>query len=106
MTVIDLDAHRPHRTGSARCLLCAHQWVAVAPEGVDELQCSACGRLGGRFWAPYATGAQRQPDGGAEPSSPHADLVLFGSFAFLVAGVALALWALSGLVDAVRGWFA
>jgi hypothetical protein len=106
MTVIDLDAHRPHKTGDARCILCAHQWVAVAPLGVEELQCSVCGQLGGRFWAPYGTGGVAPTRDGNVPEGQHADLILFGSFAFVVAGVAMALWAVSGLVDAVRGLFA
>lgn len=30
-------------TGPARCLHCKHEWVAVAPAGVVDFECPACG---------------------------------------------------------------
>lgn len=32
----------PHLSGSAKCLACDHQWVAVAPIGVDWFECPSC----------------------------------------------------------------
>jgi Zn finger protein HypA/HybF involved in hydrogenase expression len=47
--VINLDDHRPHISGEARCLACKHEWVAAAPIGTDWLECPECGTLKGRF---------------------------------------------------------
>jgi len=46
MTIIKLDDHRPHVTGSVRCHKCKHEWVAVAPEGTMNLECPSCGAVG------------------------------------------------------------
>lgn len=32
----------PHMSGPAVCLACGHQWTAVAPTGVDCLECPGC----------------------------------------------------------------
>tara|TARA_Y100001951_G_scaffold19109_1_gene14314 strand:+ start:394 stop:711 length:318 start_codon:yes stop_codon:yes gene_type:complete len=51
MGVTDLNAYReqrdvedsPHLSGTAVCLLCRHEWVAVSPAGcVSELECPEC----------------------------------------------------------------
>lgn len=51
--VVDLEARRieksPHRSGRARCLNCKHEWVAVAPIGVVDLECSQCSTFQGVF---------------------------------------------------------
>lgn len=39
----------PHGTGPAFCIGCKHEWEAVAPAGVVELQCPACESMKGRF---------------------------------------------------------
>jgi hypothetical protein len=44
--VIDLAAAReertPHLSGAAVCLNCRHQWIAVAPVGVFQMECPSC----------------------------------------------------------------
>ena len=40
--VISLAEHRPHVSGNAKCLQCGHEWHAVAPLGVNQLQCPSC----------------------------------------------------------------
>lgn len=49
--VVSLDSRRPdpHRNGEAKCLACGHKWVAVAPLGIDELECPDCGTMRGVF---------------------------------------------------------
>lgn len=32
----------PHISGKARCIACAHEWVAVAPTGTTWLECPSC----------------------------------------------------------------
>lgn len=40
----------PHLRGPARCLACAHQWEAVAPEGtIMGLECPTCRLFRGVF---------------------------------------------------------
>ncbi len=48
-TVHNLDDYRPHVTGQARCLDCNHEWVAVAPNAAEWLECHACTLMRGRF---------------------------------------------------------
>jgi hypothetical protein len=51
--IVDLakarEEHAPHMTGKALCLGCKNTWVAVAPIGTVELQCSNCELPKGRF---------------------------------------------------------
>ena len=53
--VIDLAAERearePHLKGDARCVACAHTWVAVAPVGTTWLECPSCHTEKGLFVA-------------------------------------------------------
>jgi hypothetical protein len=43
--VAQLDDHRPHVAGTARCIGCKMKWVFVAPAEVDlgTLECPGCG---------------------------------------------------------------
>ena len=41
--VIDIVAHVDHTAGAAQCLGCGHEWTAVAPVGVQTLECPSCG---------------------------------------------------------------
>jgi len=43
------DAYRkePHRTGFATCLQCRHEWVAISPAGVAQLECPECQTMNG-----------------------------------------------------------
>lgn len=41
-----------HLTGVGRCVSCRHEWRAVAPVGVDWMQCPSCGLMRGRFMHP------------------------------------------------------
>jgi rubredoxin len=54
--IISLRAKReeknPHMTGDARCLVCGHEWVAVAPIGTLWLECPKCTAHMGRFMGP------------------------------------------------------
>lgn len=43
---------QPHKTGEARCMSCAHQWIAVAPIGVTWMECPACSAEKGYFIYP------------------------------------------------------
>lgn len=47
--VLQLDAYRPHREGTAICAACKHTWEAVAPTGVIFLECPECSTLKGQF---------------------------------------------------------
>ncbi len=50
--VVELDSHRPHNTGPAICIVCRHEWVAVAPAGTIWFECPGCGVHQGRFLGP------------------------------------------------------
>jgi hypothetical protein len=56
--VIDLAAERearmPHCQGEARCLACGHTWRAVAPTGVNEMECPECALLRGVWVHPLS----------------------------------------------------
>ena len=39
----------PHLSGKARCAVCKHEHVAVAPVGVDWMECPECGLDKARF---------------------------------------------------------
>lgn len=49
--IVNLQEHKeassPHMSGEAVCFNCKHQWQAVAPVGVLELECPSCGTLRG-----------------------------------------------------------
>ena len=49
--VVNLADHRddPHMAGGAKCLACKHEWVAVAPAGVVDMECPECGCMRGVF---------------------------------------------------------
>lgn len=57
--VIDFEARKlersPHRSGKARCLNCKHEWIAVAPIGTVDLQCTKCETFQGVFVGISAT---------------------------------------------------
>lgn len=40
--IIDINALRPHLTGTAVCLNCAHTYVAIAPIGTLHFECPEC----------------------------------------------------------------
>lgn len=50
--VVSLDDRRPHMSGEARCLCCGHKWVAIAPIGTVELECTECNTYRGVFIGP------------------------------------------------------
>jgi len=39
--------------GEAVCANCQHEWVATAPAGVTQLECSECGTMRGAFKHPF-----------------------------------------------------
>ncbi len=49
--LVDLDEHRPHAVGHAKCCTCGHEWVAVVPaerpEDAPDLECPQCGHMDG-----------------------------------------------------------
>lgn len=51
--VVDFAAKKleqsPHSSGEAICLDCKHKWVAVAPTGVQWMECPKCSLVRGRF---------------------------------------------------------
>lgn len=48
--IINLDDHRPHRSGQAKCTNCKHVWAAVSPVGCDDLECPECGLCRGVWY--------------------------------------------------------
>ena len=50
MSVINLDDHRPHREGQAKCAHCRHTWHAVAPVDAGNLECPECGLCKGVWY--------------------------------------------------------
>lgn len=51
--VVSLGSRRPARSGTAQCLACHHEWSAVAPLGVVDLECPTCHLLRGVFDCPH-----------------------------------------------------
>jgi len=47
--IVNLQEHRPHLSGNAKCLSCNHEWIAVAPIGTVELECPECGTWKGVY---------------------------------------------------------
>ena len=48
--VVPLADHRPHLSGTARCVRCGHEWYAVAPIPAPvSLECPECGLSHGYF---------------------------------------------------------
>lgn len=45
--IVNIDDHRPHEARYVVCMKCAHDWVAVSPVGVKNLECSECGEMAG-----------------------------------------------------------
>lgn len=54
--VVQLSDYRqePHVSGTARCLSCKHEWIAVAPAITEWLECPECGMMRGRHVFPYS----------------------------------------------------
>lgn len=50
--MIDIASKQPHLTGKATCMGCKHTWTAVAPVGVQNMECSECGCMKGAFVYP------------------------------------------------------
>lgn len=46
---------QPHMRGDARCIMCKHEWVAVAPAGTCELECPQCLAYRGYFMGAMIT---------------------------------------------------
>lgn len=40
-----------HLSGMAKCIMCRHEWAAVAPIGVTWMECPACNTMNGRYLA-------------------------------------------------------
>ena len=57
--VISIDSRAPHLEGKAKCLVCGHEWHAVAPVGVDSLECSECHAMRGYFVGDIVRGSAR-----------------------------------------------
>lgn len=53
------EQRAPHMTGAARCAACGHEWEAVAPVGVHELECPACSSTKGHMRHSVMRGAER-----------------------------------------------
>lgn len=47
--VVDIRSRKPHMVGSAICLSCNHEWVAVAEVGSIHLECDHCKLMKGVF---------------------------------------------------------
>jgi len=57
MTVVSLvkykEENSPHWEGKAKCVSCGHDWHAVAPMGVEWIECPSCGLLRGHAYWPF-----------------------------------------------------
>lgn len=53
------EEREPHMTGAAKCAACGHDWQAVAPVGVYELECSACHSMKGHMLHSVLRGTER-----------------------------------------------
>jgi hypothetical protein len=51
--IVNLDDHRPHQATYVACLVCGHDWVAVAPSDTLHFQCPACQKMSGIAVEPY-----------------------------------------------------
>lgn len=49
----------PHLSGEAKCIACSHDWVAIAPVGVMELECPKCESMLGMFIWPTAPKSEK-----------------------------------------------
>ena len=45
--IVNIDDHRPHQVTYVACLVCGHDWVAVAPTDTLHFQCPSCQKMGG-----------------------------------------------------------
>jgi hypothetical protein len=45
--IVNLDDHRPHQATYVACLVCGHDWVAVAPADTLHFRCPSCQKMGG-----------------------------------------------------------
>ena len=50
--VLNFQKESPHVSGKARCMHCNHEWVAVAPEITEWLECPECHLVRGHFVYP------------------------------------------------------
>ncbi len=48
MSVIELDAMRPHKVSEVMCINCKHRWIAVrlTVTLLKQLECPKCGEQG------------------------------------------------------------
>lgn len=46
---VDDEQEVPHMTGTAVCLDCKHEWVAVSPLDTKWLECPSCTLVRGRY---------------------------------------------------------
>lgn len=53
------EARTPHMSGAAKCAACGHEWAAVAPAGVHELECPACASMKGHMQHSVMRGTER-----------------------------------------------
>ena len=51
--IVPLKREEPHLSGEAVCTGCGHEWVAVAPVGMTQLECPECGSSKGLFKHPF-----------------------------------------------------
>lgn len=49
----------PHGHGKAFCIACNHNWQAVAPVGVTELECPQCKTMKGRYTFAFAPSTEK-----------------------------------------------
>lgn len=45
----NIDDDGPFLAGPAMCVICKHEWAAVAPVGTFDLECPSCGFFKGHF---------------------------------------------------------
>lgn len=45
--IVNLGDRRPHQATYVACLVCGHDWAAVAPTDTLHFQCPSCQKMGG-----------------------------------------------------------
>ena len=47
--IVDFPVKDNHLTGTAKCMMCRHEWIAVVPIGTLWFECPACKGKAGRY---------------------------------------------------------
>jgi len=51
--ILEFTKKEPHATGTAICINCREEWIAVAPVGTNQLECPSCHSTKGIWKFPF-----------------------------------------------------